>query len=118
MPVEARVTTKMGKVGAMALTANLGCFVLLYRHRGDNLNMRSTWLCSRNDLVANVGVLLAAAAAYLLASRWPDILVGSLIAGLFLHSAVDVLRRALHAWRVSALAPEVFAATLDPQQRR
>ncbi len=53
----------MGVVGGIALAANLVCFLLLYRHRGDNLNMSSTWLCSRNDLIANVGVLLAAGAA-------------------------------------------------------
>lgn len=45
-------TEVMGIVGVLALTANLACFVLLYRHRGDNLNMSSTWLCSRNDLIA------------------------------------------------------------------
>jgi len=59
----------MGIVGGVALTANLTCFFLLYRYRADNLNMSSTWLCSRNDLVANVGVLLAAAGSYLLTSR-------------------------------------------------
>jgi cation diffusion facilitator family transporter len=87
----------MGAVGALALAANLVCFFLLYRHRGDNLNMRSTWLCSRNDLVANVGVLLAAAASGALASRWPDIVVGATIAALFLHSALGILRESLRA---------------------
>ena len=82
----------MGVIGGIALTANLICFFLLYRHRGDNLNMSSTWICSRNDLVANVGVLLAASGAYLLTSRWPDIIVGGIIAGLFLNSASNVLR--------------------------
>lgn len=98
----------MGAVGALALAANLVCFYLLYRHRGDNLNLRSTWLCSRNDLFANTGVLLAAAAGYALASRWPDIVVGTVIAGLFLHSSYDVLRQALRALRlpVTARAPE------------
>lgn len=84
----------MGTIGALALTANLVCFYLLYSHRADNLNMRSTWLCSRNDLFANVGVLLAAGASYLLASAWPDIIVGAAIALLFLHSATGVLRDA------------------------
>ncbi len=95
-PVMPGVAT-MGAVGALALAANLVCFFLLYRHRGDNLNMRSTWLCSRNDLVANVGVLLAAAASGALASRWPDIVVGVTIAALFLHSALGVLRESLRA---------------------
>jgi cation diffusion facilitator family transporter len=89
----------MGYVGAAALLANLTCFALLYRHRSDNLNMSSTWLCSRNDLVANVGVLLAAAASYLLVSHWPDILVGVTIAGLFLASAASVSRDAIRALR-------------------
>jgi Co/Zn/Cd efflux system component len=84
----------MGIVGGLALAANLVCYLLLYRHRGDNLNMSSTWLCSRNDLIANVGVLLAATSGYLLASRWPDIIVGTLIAALFVHSAVDIIRQA------------------------
>lgn len=97
-PVMPAVDT-MGLVGGLALAANLACFVLLYRHRADNLNMSSTWLCSRNDLIANVGVLLAAVGSYGLASRWPDILVGVIIAGLFLDSALGVLKRSLRELR-------------------
>jgi Co/Zn/Cd efflux system component len=95
----------MGAVATLALAANLVCFYLLYRHRSDNLNMRSTWLCSRNDLVANVGVLLAAGGSYLLGSGWPDIVVGTIIAGLFLGSAFGVMResrRVLTARRTMA----------------
>lgn len=84
----------MGLVGALALAANLLCFYLLYTHREDNVNMRSTWLCSRNDLFANTGVLLAAGASYALTSRWPDIIVGTLIAALFVSSALHVMRQA------------------------
>jgi cation diffusion facilitator family transporter len=90
----------MGLIGGVALMANLVCFFLLYRHRDDNLNLRSTWLCSRNDLIANVSVLLAAAGSYLFASRWPDIVIGSLIASLFLGSAFGVLRQSIQALRV------------------
>jgi Co/Zn/Cd efflux system component len=89
----------MGLVGAIALAANVVSFALLYRHRADNLNMSSTWLCSRNDLIANGGVLLAAGCTYLLASRWPDIIVGCVIAALFLRSAFSVLTEATHALR-------------------
>jgi cation diffusion facilitator family transporter len=89
----------MGIVGTLALVANLACFFLLYRHRSDNLNMSSTWLCSRNDLVANVGVLLAAGGTYALASRWPDVVVGATIAGLFLASSLGVLRKSMRALR-------------------
>ena len=97
-PVMPNVET-MGLVGGLALVANLGCFVLLYRHRGDNLNMNSTWLCSRNDLIANVGVLFAAGSSALLASRWPDILIGIVIALLFLRSAFGVIHQATRALR-------------------
>jgi len=93
----------MGTIGAIALAANAICFALLYRHRADNLNMSSTWLCSRNDVIANVGVLVAAGAAYLLASRWPDIIVGCIIAALFLRSAFSVLRDATRGlWPTSS----------------
>jgi cation diffusion facilitator family transporter len=85
----------MGIVGALALAANLVCFLLLYTHRADNLNMSSTWLCSRNDLFANVGVLIAATLSYLLISQWPDILIGTLIAALFLKSAWQIIRQSL-----------------------
>jgi cation diffusion facilitator family transporter len=97
-PVMPGVET-MGVVGVIALAANLVCFFLLYRHRSDNLNMSSTWLCSRNDLIANVGVLLAAGITYLLVSRWPDIIVGCIIAILFLRSAFSVLNQAIRALR-------------------
>ena len=87
----------MGVIGALAPCANLGCFFLLYRHRSDNLNMSSIWLCSRNDLIANVGFLLAAGSSYFRASRWPDNIGGSGIAVLFLYSAFGVLRQSLRA---------------------
>lgn len=89
----------MGVIGGIALAANLVCFFLLYRHRGDNLNMSSTWLCSRNDLIANVGVLTAASGSFLLASRWPDIIVGGVIAALFLGSSLSVLRQSVRVLR-------------------
>jgi len=87
----------MGVIGALALAANLVCFFLLYRHRSDNLNMSSTWLCSRNDLIANTSVLAAAASGALLVSHWPDILVGVAIAALFLTSAFTVLSQSISA---------------------
>ncbi len=88
------VVEVMGVVGALALMANLLCFFLLFTHRQDNVNMSSTWLCSRNDLFANVGVLFAAGLSYALASGWPDIIVGTLIATLFLSSAFRVVQQA------------------------
>ncbi|TAJ93851.1 MAG: cation transporter [Gammaproteobacteria bacterium] len=83
----------MGGIGVLALAANTYCFLLLWRHRGEDINMDSVWLCSRNDLFANTGVLFAAWAVWYAATPWPDILVGLLICGLFLHSAWQVIRQ-------------------------
>jgi Co/Zn/Cd efflux system component len=85
----------MSGVGLLALAANAVVLVLLWRHRADDLNMRSVWLCSRNDVVANVGVLVAALGVRLTDSAWPDIVVGAAIAGLLVTSAAGVIRAAL-----------------------
>jgi Co/Zn/Cd efflux system component len=77
------------------LLGNGVCFLLLFRHRSDDLNMRSTWLCSRNDIIANLSVLAAAIGVKFLDSSWPDIVVGGAIAALFLKSAFTVLRESL-----------------------
>ncbi len=84
----------MAVVGAAALAANVFCLLLLTRHRGDDVNMRSSWICSRNDLFANSGVLIAALLVFLTGSLWPDVIVGVAIAGLFLHSSIGILRDA------------------------
>jgi len=89
----------MGAIGLLALVANLVCFFLLYKYRDDNLNMASTWLCSRNDLFANIGVLIAAGSGYILLSKWPDIIVGIMIVLLFLHSAFHVIGQSLKVFR-------------------
>ena len=82
----------MAAVAVLALAANALCFALLYRYRAADLNMRSTWLCSRNDLIANCGVLAAAGAVHATGSAWPDIVVGLAIAALFVSSSVSVVR--------------------------
>lgn len=87
----------MAAVGMLALAVNTVCFALLYRYRDAGVNMRSTWICSRNDLIANTGVLMAAGAVWYLGSAWPDILVGLGIAALFLNSSRGVIRDALRA---------------------
>jgi cation diffusion facilitator family transporter len=84
----------MGIIGLLVLVGNAVCFFLLYRHRSDDLNMRSTWLCSRNDIFANLSVLIAAASVKVFDSSWPDILIGAAIAALFLRSAFTVLHEA------------------------
>jgi len=84
----------------------VACLMLLTRHRSDDVNMRSSWICSRNDLFANGGVLVAAALVAFTNSVWPDVAVGTIIAGLFLHSSVGVLRDA----RASFSEPRSLAA--------
>jgi len=85
----------IGAIGLLALAANSICLVLLWRHRADDINMSSVWLCSRNDIIANVSVLCAALGVWLTSSGWPDILVGLALAALFLRSALFVLRGAM-----------------------
>jgi Co/Zn/Cd efflux system component len=89
----------MAPIGAVALVANATCLWLLWRRRADDLNMRSAWLCSRNDVMANVGVLLAAAGVAVTGAVWPDILTGLAIAALFVGSAGRVLPEAARALR-------------------
>jgi Co/Zn/Cd efflux system component len=84
----------MSSVGVIALAANVFCLWLLTRRKGDDVNMRSAWVCSRNDVMANMGVLLAAGAVAISGSAWPDIVIGLLIAALFGTSAVSVIRDA------------------------
>lgn len=80
---------------SLALMANLTCLALLWRLRTGDLNMSSTFECSRNDVAANIGVLIAALLVALLGSAWPDIVVAVIIALLFLRSAFGILSRAL-----------------------
>ncbi|MDR9426329.1 MAG: cation diffusion facilitator family transporter [Marinobacter sp.] len=89
----------MGVIGGIALVANLSCLVLLYRHRSDDINMSSTWLCSRNDVIANLSVLGAAGLVMLTESLWPDLIVGVGLALLYLHSSVKVAKDAWPQWR-------------------
>ncbi len=84
----------IGAIGLLALAANSVCLALLWRHRTDDINMRSVWLCSRNDIIANVSVLCAGVGVWVFASQWPDVVVGVGIAVLFLRTAVTVLRDA------------------------
>ena len=87
----------MGAVGALALVANLACLALLWRRRGDDINMRSAWICSRNDVIGNAAVLVAAGAVAVTGSPWPDIVIGLLVASVFGRSAVQIVREASRA---------------------
>ncbi|MAO54896.1 MAG: cation transporter [Rhodospirillaceae bacterium] len=81
-------------VGTLALVANVAVAVALFKFREGDANMRSVWLCSRNDAIANVAVIAAGGGVWLSNTFWPDVLVGGIIASLALIASVDVLRRA------------------------
>jgi cation diffusion facilitator family transporter len=85
----------MGIVSMIALAANALCLGLLWKHRSEDVNMSSVWECSRNDIASNVAVFIAAGAVWLAQSSWPDLVVGLVLAALFLRSAVRVIRDAL-----------------------
>ena len=80
--------------GSLGLVANLACLRLLWRFRSLDVNMSSTFECSRNDVISNGSVLVAAGAVALLASPWPDIVIGSAMAVLFLRSSIKVIAQA------------------------
>ncbi|GLT01131.1 hypothetical protein GCM10007897_25220 [Sphingobium jiangsuense] len=98
-------STLMLAFGSMALVANLICLSLLWRFRRTNVNMSSTFECSRNDVASNIGVLMAAGLVAVTGSVWPDIVVGGVIALVFLRSAWKVLAEAIPAWRQTHLIP-------------
>ncbi|HIK58262.1 MAG TPA: cation transporter [Nitrospinaceae bacterium] len=81
-------------IGGLALAANLICAFLLLRFKNDDVNMRSAWLCSRNDVIANLGVLTAAAGVTWTSSQWPDLAVGVIIAMLILQSSFGIFKDA------------------------
>lgn len=84
----------MGVVGLLALAVNLGVAALLYRYRDGDANMRSAWLCTRNDVIANLAVLAAAAGVFGTGTVWPDVVVAGMLAALGLSSGRVVIRHA------------------------
>lgn len=84
----------MGSVALVALVVNVGVAALLFTYRNGDSNRQSIWLCSRNDAIGNVAVMLAAAGVFASSSRWPDLIVAALIAGLNLNAALRVVRLA------------------------
>lgn len=84
----------MGAIALLALAANAGVAALLYAFRDGDADMRSVWLCSRNDAIGNLAVLLAAVGVFGTGSHWPDLLVAAVIAGLAISSGRAVMRQA------------------------
>lgn len=86
----------MGGIGLLALTANSICLALLWKHRDEDINMSSVWECSRNDIISNIAVLVAAGGVWLFESGWPDLAVGLVLSLLLINSSRRVL---MSAWR-------------------
>lgn len=84
----------MGAIGTLALLANVGVAWMLYAWREGDANMRSVWLCSRNDAIGNVAVMLAALGVLGTGSAWPDLLVAATMAGLAIWGGLQVLQQA------------------------
>jgi Co/Zn/Cd efflux system component len=97
----------MGLVGTLALLANLGVAFLLYRYRTGDSNMRSVWLCTRNDAIGNLAVLAAAVGVFGTGTAWPDLVVAAIMGALALTSAWQVIR---HARAELASTPQGAAA--------
>jgi Co/Zn/Cd efflux system component len=91
----------MGAIGLLALVANVLVAALLYAYREGDANMRSVWLCSRNDAIGNLAVMLAALGVFGTGSAWPDLAVAAVMGGLAIWGGWSVMRQARHELRVS-----------------
>jgi Co/Zn/Cd efflux system component len=92
----------MGAIGFLALAANVTSVLILLKYKDGDANVRSVWLCSRNDAIGNVAVVIAAAGVWGTATAWPDLIVAAIMAGLFVYSSVRILRQ---AWLEFASVP-------------
>lgn len=91
----------MGMVGFLALAANLTSVLILMRYKDGDANVRSVWVCSRNDAIGNIGVMVAALGVWGTATRWPDLVVAAIMAGLFVASSAQILRCSIAELRSS-----------------
>ena len=94
----------MGLVGALALAANVGVALMLYRFRTGDANMRSVWICSRNDAIGNVAVVVAALGVFGSGSAWPDLIVAALLASLGIGGGWQIVKQALGELRTASPA--------------
>jgi Co/Zn/Cd efflux system component len=91
----------MWLIGVLALATNLTSVLILLKYKDGDANVRSVWLCSRNDAIGNVAVMMAALGVWGSKSGWPDVIVAAILASLFLNSASKILRQALSEWRLT-----------------
>jgi cation diffusion facilitator family transporter len=91
----------MSGIGLLALLANVASVLILFRWRDGDANVRSVWLCSRNDAIGNIAVVLAAGLVWWSGTGWPDVIVALFMSGLFLRSATQILRQSVDELRVA-----------------
>ncbi|MDG1861725.1 MAG: cation transporter [Yoonia sp.] len=84
----------MGAIGFLALLANLASVLILVKYKDGDANVRSVWLCSRNDAIGNIAVMIAAVGVWGMSTGWPDLIVAGIMAGLFLSSSVQIIGQA------------------------
>jgi len=89
----------MGGIGLLALATNLASVLLLLRYKDGDANVRSVWLCSRNDAIGNVAVMLAALGVWGTSTAWPDLVVAGMMVAIFCTSSVQILRQAWAEYR-------------------
>jgi Co/Zn/Cd efflux system component len=106
----------IGAIGALALVANLGVALTLYRFRDGDANMRSVWLCSRNDAIVNLAIIFAAIGVLGSGTRWPDLLVAAIISSLALSSARIVIRQARNELSVAKRVPRTIHIPITVNQ--
>ena len=92
----------MGLIGALALVANVVVALMLYRYRTGDANMRSVWICSRNDAIGNLAVLGAALGVFGTGQSWPDLAVAAIMAALAIWGSIEVFRQARGELAVAA----------------
>jgi Co/Zn/Cd efflux system component len=100
----------MGLVGVLALVANLSSVLLLRPYKDGDANVRSVWLCSRNDAIGNIIVMAAAIGVWRTETAWPDLLVAAIMAGIFLTSSMQILRQAWTEHREGSRPPTAIPA--------
>jgi Co/Zn/Cd efflux system component len=93
----------MGAVGFLALAANVASVLVLMRYKDGDANVRSVWLCSRNDAIGNIAVMIAALAVWATATKWPDLIVAAIMASLFVYSSIQILQQSLRELRSGAV---------------
>ena len=96
----------MSGIGLLAMVANLASVAILFNWRDGDSNVRSVWLCSRNDAISNVAVVIAGGAVWLTGTGWPDVIVAFIMSGLFLKSAVSILRQSMAELREAKAGTE------------